>query len=1203
MSSHHAPHRAHAHSPQDRQPSHSHSHQHGHHQDYHGHHHARQHYEDYAEEYHHPRRGHRGHGGGGFRGRIARINRVLFRKPSGRISWFKVACISIVSLGGIYVLLVRGLVPFDLASPFIESALERQLGPGHRVSIGRTRLDHDRTGAPILKISRIRVRGAEGKLLASAPSAEVGLDAASLLMGTFRAKRIDLVGAQTTVHVGHDGRVAITTGQDAAPITAGPDGQVETESASRPLPAQPRAEPFHYPQFVRWLNSFEKSGLDGVYLTQIGLKEGTLTVENATTGRRWEFKDINVQLSRPSEGGALFSLRSSASSSGGRPWEVTATIAAPSGNSRAIDIVARDISPGDLLLAAGFGNFDLLVDTPLSGVLRARISEDGRLIEAYARASASPGVIGSITDADARFPIDDFQLQARYDPERRATIVDTLGVRFGQNHIVGAIVVEAPRTSERIWNVTVPNALLSLSTGRPGETPLVMDRVNVRASYDSVAQRFTVHQGDIAGSTASGAFSGSVTLGANPMLQLGLAATQMPVTAAKRLWPAIVARGSRSWAMERVENGVIDKIVVALNVPLEVVGKADVELPDNSVRFEMSASGGVFRPAEKLPLIRDAQVSVVVTGRTARVVLNRGVIDTPNGRRINLSDGQLEVQNHAPPNPSGTIRFRYSGSAEAVADMAATELLKDQAGFVVDPATARGSVSGNLRLSLVFRKDIQREEVDYVAEGDLSNFSADKILRGQRVDSVNAKVTVTPDLAHVRGEGRIAGAPSVFDYRKSKARNEAEFRVTSTLNDESRARLGVDLLPWLSGPVIVKASGRTNEQETRIDVDNDLTQAKVNDLVPGWQKPAGAVSRATFRLIDRGDKVRFEDLNVTGSGTTLKGVVELEADGDFIAANLPTFHLSDGDRASLNASRTSDGALRVTVKGDVLDARGAIRGLTEGQSTPPGGKTYKPRDLDLELRIGAARGNNGEVARNLDMRLVRRNGEVRSFSLVGRVGRDASMVGELRARDGKPAIVLTSGDAGAMFRFADFYNKIYGGQSTLVIDAPSADGTPQQGTVDVRDFVIRGEPALERVQQAGGPADHGGTRASREQGTAFIILQAEFNRTPGKFSIREASIYGPTVGATVEGVLDYSGNSVHLTGTYIPAFSLNVIVPNIPLIGPFIAPKDGLYAVPFEIVGPASKPTLRVNAIGGAIPGHFRRLFEFQRANRQQFPQ
>jgi hypothetical protein len=122
-------------------------------------------------------------------------------------------------------------------------------------------------------------------------------------------------------------------------------------------------------------------------------------------------------------------------------------------------------------------------------------------------------------------------------------------------------------------------------------------------------------------------------------------------------------------------------------------------------------------------------------------------------------------------------------------------------------------------------------------------------------------------------------------------------------------------------------------------------------------------------------------------------------------------------------------------------------------------------------------------------------------------------------------------------------------------------------------------------------------------------MQVDFNRTPGKFNIREGSIYGVTVGATVEGILDYAGNSVHLTGTYIPAFALNAIVPNIPLIGPFIAPKDGLYAVPFEIVGPASKPTLRVNAIGGAIPGHFRRLFEFQRAQGRtpqqapQFPQ
>ena len=72
-------------------------------------------------------------------------------------------------------------------------------------------------------------------MIASAPSAEVGLDGSSLLMGTFRARRIDLVGAETTVRVGADGRVAITAGRDATPITS---ADASGEAAAQAPPAR-----------------------------------------------------------------------------------------------------------------------------------------------------------------------------------------------------------------------------------------------------------------------------------------------------------------------------------------------------------------------------------------------------------------------------------------------------------------------------------------------------------------------------------------------------------------------------------------------------------------------------------------------------------------------------------------------------------------------------------------------------------------------------------------------------------------------------------------------------------------------------------------------------------------------------------------------------------------------------------------------------
>ncbi|MDO8533749.1 MAG: hypothetical protein Q7S17_03285, partial [Xanthobacteraceae bacterium] len=386
---------------------------------------------------------------------MARLGRLLFRTRGGRLSRSKIAAFAIVCLAGLYLLLVRGLLPFDIASPWIARSLEEQLGVGYKVRIGKTRLDHDISGGPVLRISGIRVRGPNGNVIATAPSAEVGLDGNSLIMGILRARRIDLVGAETTVRIGADGRVMISAGRDASPLT--PTTPTKP-SASAAIPKPPakgatapaRPVPFHYPELVRWLDSLEKSGLDGVALAEIGLKEGTLVVENVATGRKWVFHNINIQLARPEEGGLLFKV---SSSSVNKTWSLTATVGAVQDGSRAIDVVARDLAPGDLMLAAGLGDVDFLAETPLSGIMRARVGEDGKLLSANLRASAGNGILGSASDPEARFTVDQTQVQVTYDPEQNSMLVDPILIQIGANRIVLSAIIEAPKGDETSWPV------------------------------------------------------------------------------------------------------------------------------------------------------------------------------------------------------------------------------------------------------------------------------------------------------------------------------------------------------------------------------------------------------------------------------------------------------------------------------------------------------------------------------------------------------------------------------------------------------------------------------------------------------------------------------------------------------------------------------------------------------------------------------
>ena len=67
------------------------------------------------------------------------------------------------------------------------------------------------------------------------------------------------------------------------------------------------------------------------------------------------------------------------------------------------------------------------------------------------------------------------------------------------------------------------------------------------------------------------------------------------------------------------------------------------------------------------------------------------------------------------------------------------------------------------------------------------------------------------------------------------------------------------------------------------------------------------------------------------------------------------------------------------------------------------------------------------------------------------------------------------------------------------MDPPTQDASPQDGVINVSDFSIRGESALDRVV-AGAP---NAPQQARTNVIEFSQARAEFTRTPGRMAIRD----------------------------------------------------------------------------------------------------
>jgi hypothetical protein len=1127
------------------------------------------------------------------------------------------------TLGGVFLLalfalwwrLSSGPIELDIATPWLTAAIKENFGPGHEVEIGGTQLERDankrRTS---LRIRDIVVRDADGTVVASAPKAEVGISGASLLAGRIRAERLSLVGAEMAVRIESDSKVTVFAGSNKRPfVTASatltpavprsplPAAKVEhaaaAATAAPAAPATPAANAGatigngvpDLAALLAWIDGLDASGLDGRDLTEIGLQDGNLTVDDQRNGKQWTFTNIDLSVTRPKGGGIAVAL---GSQSVERPWRMRAAMTPGEHGHRIIDIETQKVSTKDAMLAMRWGDDQYEIDLPLTGRIRADVGPDGipRMLDG--RMAVEKGVIVDLDDPLARIPIDHAEISFDWDKTRQSLMVP-FQVVSGGSRITLLAQFDAPRDGSGVWRLEVSGGSLVLASAPIDPNALVLNRILLKLRIDPNKQRIDLEPSELGNTDLGVALNGSLDFSADdPRLTVGIASTRMSVAAMKRIWPVTVASKVRAWVLDHVQAGTVERLDISTNAPWSTLKSSGPPIPDDGLLVQIIGHGAEIRPVEGLPAIRDADVNVQISGRTAVINVGRGNVDISPGRKLSITSGVFEVPDTFPKAPPAKARFRLDGSVPAAAELLGMPRLREYSGAPLDPATSRGTLTAQVTLALPLKEDLAPGSSLYTINMDVANFAAERMVMGQKVEAALLKVTAN-NLGHwIRGDVKINGVASALDYRKPRD-GDADIRIQATLDENARSKFGFDLGGALTGPVPIKLSGRVpaNEGESRFAIEADLTPAKVDNLLPGWLKPPGRAGRATFTLVSKPTGTRFEDLAIEASGAAVKGTVEVDSSGDVVSANLPVFALSDGDKATLKAERGADGALRMILRGDVYDGRGFVKSTLTGAG---GNRPKQDKDIDVDVKLGTVLGFNGETLRGLELRVSRRSGVITGLALNAKLGRDAPVVGELRTRgtNGRQFVIVETNDAGAFFRFNDIYAKVGGGEMWVALDPQSADRAPQEGILDVRGFIVRGEAALERV--AAGPQQPGGP----SPGVEFSHLRVDFTRSLGRFTIRDGLLKGPAIGGTVDGYIDYHRDEVRMRGTFVPLYGLNNMFGQLPIVGPFLGgSNEGLLGVTYEVVGPPSTPVLRVNPISAVAPGLLRKFFEFPGGN------
>jgi hypothetical protein len=1137
--------------------------------------------------------------------RLLSRHRLLIRRVG--IASAVIAAVILVAVVGLLWRLSSGPIQLDVATPWLTAAIEENFGKQHKVQVGGTQIERTSNGGAAVRIRDIVVRDSDGTVVASAPKAEVRVSGMSLLSGHMRAESLNLVGAEMAVRIEHSGDVTVFAGANKTPFATAPGAVPIAAASAIGAPASPTAGRMASPStappprasndvfaaLLNWIDGIGESGLDGHELREVGLKNGNLTVDDERTGKQWSFKDITLSMERPRGGGVVVTL---GSDNAEHPWGLTASIKPMRDGAHSIALEARHVAASDLILAGRIGDGTIETNLPLSASLRGEIGADGVPQSLTGRIVADAGFFSS--GDDGRIDLDRAEIKLDWDAGNRVLSMPTQ-VISGHNHMTLLGEVRAPDQVNGTWQYRVGGGSIVLNSSANAGDALILNRIAVIGHYDASKHIFSIDNGDIGNSDVGVAISGKAEPANGDIhIAAGIAATRMPVDSLKRLWPVVVVPKVREWFLEHLKSGTVERVVIAINAPFETLKAAGPPVPDDGLSIEAQATNCVLQPVTGLPDLHDADLNVHIVGRDAVISVNRAVADTSSGRKLVLSSGVFEVPDTAPHEPPARVHFKLDGPVPAAAELLAMDRLRDASGVPFDPATTRGTMSAQVQLSMPMKADLPPGSTQYAIAVDATNFSADRLIMGQRVDAAILKIVANNQGFALKGDVKIGGTPATLEYRKAHNDDPADVSLTGMLDENARNNLGIDPLNAISGSIPIKLTGKMNtgpDRDGRFGVEADLTPAQIDGFLPGWMKQSGKPARATFTLTSKPQSIRIDDLLIEGAGGGVKGTVDLDGAGDLQSANFPSYGFSDGDRASLKVDRAPDGALKVVMRGDVYDGRNFIKTVSGGPTNQSPGKKQTP-DVDLEMKLGAVVGFNGEAVRNLDLKMSRRAGEIRSLGLSAKIGRDAGLTGDLRGgrAGGRQAIVLTTGDGGALFRFTDVYSRMSGGQLVLAMDAPSAQNPMQHGAITVRDFSVHDEMQLQQAVNT-----QGVSQAQRND-IAFSSMKVDFDKSPGKVVLRDGVVRGPFLGATIDGLVDYSRDEMHMRGTLVPLYGPANLLGQLPIIGLFLGgEKEGLIGITYEVVGRPGNPILHINPVSALAPGLLRKVFEYPMSGSQ----
>jgi hypothetical protein len=1083
----------------------------------------------------------------------SRITHVCLRTVEFVAALFIVGGLALASL------LARGPLRLVGMHDQIQTSLQERVGDRYAIVLGPTYLMHDSWGVG-LGFKGFTVRDAAGRTVLSAPSGKLGLDPFAAALLDVRVRRLELDGLDLRLRVAADGALSLAVASDSGATPIPLPGATSPGGSAPGLAAVVRA-------------AAEAMAGATQALDRLTLANGHFEIENDATQRSVVYKDFAVTFDHS---GSRAHATISATGPAG-PWTIMAQ--ALDGDAPTLSIQARDLSLADLQA------FDekpppLTAEGPIAIKLDAELAPDSAL-----RAFSGQFTVGAgrvrINNPDAvPFFIDEASGAVAWDEGARRFRIDRLQVLAGLTHVEMQGWMATPTDTEEVWTTHLEARDAQFSPERPGADPVPVESMVADARFLETTSRFILDRLTARGPTVDVAVQAETAPdGDGSSLKLNIDVGPSATADLIRLWPQFINPDVREWCAQNLHGGRLQGSLKSNWTAADLDAMAHKRgLPRDSLHGEFTTHDVGVDLLPGLPIMMTDEGTGSFTGHEFTVSGNHATMALSPSRRVQANDLAFTVPDITPrPIVDASSRAHMTGTADSLADLLMREPLRRQAGLTLDPATIKGQAEGDLVLALKLGKTARPEDTQFHAGGALDNLQIEKFLADEKLESATATFEADRDSLKIAGDGQVLGTPTHVEVARAPG-EEGSATITFALDAAGRARRGINFGSWLTGSLPIKLKAPLTRASAEVEI--DLTPAGVENPVPGLSKPAGKPGKATFLVKPSSEGASLSNIAIELGVPMFRGSAQMDPAGAIESATITQARIAAGDDFKVDVVN-SESSLKVSARGASLDARAFVKSILEGGSS---GQSAT-KDFDLDARIASVMGSNKQAITNMELTASRRGGETRLGNLRGRIGG-----GAVAATGSGGETRISTTDAGALLRFANLYSHLEGGDLNLLL---RSRGEVSAGEATLTDFVLRDEPAFRQlVSAAPQRTSEGGAVTVDAARVRFEKMTASFERTPGKLTILDGVIYNPSIGLTTQGGIDFEHNQIDVSGSFVPAYTVNTMLTKIPLVGLLLSGGEngGVFGINYRVHGSMSDPTVSVNPLSAIAPGIFHRI-------------